>query len=67
MSTVTFYRLVKTAQVNDALDGFGARLYGGRWNSREIACVYIWVQVNPCASLNCLSISLLPIFRITTR
>lgn len=48
MATVTFYRLVKTAQVGNALDGFGARLYGGRWNSRGTACVYLGSSKSRC-------------------
>lgn len=41
MPSVTFYRLVKKAWVDRALDGEGARLYGGRWNSAGRACVYL--------------------------
>lgn len=38
---ITFYRLIKTAYVNDAFDGNGARRYGGRWNSAGKPCVYL--------------------------
>ncbi|MBS0968662.1 RES family NAD+ phosphorylase [Nissabacter archeti] len=41
MATVTFYRLVKTTYAGNAFDGFGARTYGGRWNSVGNACVYL--------------------------
>lgn len=41
MATVPFYRLVKTAYTGNAFDGFGARTYGGRWNSVGVSCVYL--------------------------
>jgi len=41
MATVTFYRLVKTPYAGNAFDGFGARTYGGRWNSVGTSCVYL--------------------------
>ncbi|WP_312239753.1 RES family NAD+ phosphorylase [Pantoea sp.] len=41
MATVIFYRLVKSAYVGSAFDGFGARTYGGRWNSPGASCVYL--------------------------
>ncbi|QGQ72553.1 RES family NAD+ phosphorylase [Halomonas sp. PA16-9] len=41
MSTVRGYRLVKRKWLQAAFDGEGARLYGGRWNSKGKACVYL--------------------------
>ena len=35
------YRLVKRKWLNNAFDGEGARLYGGQWNSKGNACVYL--------------------------
>ncbi|MFH2057915.1 MAG: RES family NAD+ phosphorylase [Pseudomonadota bacterium] len=34
------YRLVKEKHAHRALDGEGARLYGGRWNSQGVSVVY---------------------------
>ncbi|MBL4664647.1 MAG: RES domain-containing protein [Nitrospinaceae bacterium] len=34
------YRIVKTRFVSSASDGEGARLYGGRWNSKGVSMVY---------------------------
>jgi RES domain-containing protein len=41
MSAVRAYRLVKKKWRAMAFDGEGARLYGGRWNSRGQACIYV--------------------------
>ena len=41
MSAVRAYRLVKRKWRQAAFDGEGARLYGGRWNSKGKACVYL--------------------------
>lgn len=41
MSDILAYRLVKQKWLNFAFDGEGARRYGGRWNSRGKACVYL--------------------------
>jgi RES domain-containing protein len=41
VSTVRGYRLVKRKWLQTAFDGEGARLYGGRWNSKGKACVYL--------------------------
>ena len=41
MSTVRAYRLVKRKWRQAAFDGEGARLYGGRWNSKGKACIYL--------------------------
>lgn len=35
------YRLVKKKWARDAFTGDGARLYGGRWNSRGYPCIYL--------------------------
>ena len=35
-----FYRLVKARYADQAFDGEGARLCGGRWNSKGMAVVY---------------------------
>ena len=34
------WRLVRTAHLSTALDGFGASLNGGRWNSKGLRAVY---------------------------
>lgn len=36
-----FYRIVQTQWAAGALDGEGARLYGGRWNPPGVAAVYL--------------------------
>ena len=36
----TVWRIVKPHRVGDAFSGEGARLYGGRWNSKGTAMVY---------------------------
>ncbi|WP_395946785.1 RES family NAD+ phosphorylase [Caedibacter taeniospiralis] len=41
MSTVYAYRLVKTKWLSNAFTGDGAKLYGGRWNSKGMSCVYL--------------------------
>lgn len=41
MSQVSGYRLVKRKWRHTAFDGEGARLFGGRWNSKGNACVYL--------------------------
>lgn len=41
MSTVCGYRLVKRKWRGLAFDGEGARLFGGRWNSKGKGCVYL--------------------------
>ena len=41
MSTLHAYRLVKRKWLQAAFDGEGARLYGGRWNSKGKACIYL--------------------------
>lgn len=35
------YRLVKKKWAREAFTGEGARLFGGRWNSRGYPCVYL--------------------------
>lgn len=40
MSTVKAYRIVKQKRAETAFDGEGAKLYGGRWNSLGVGCVY---------------------------
>jgi RES domain-containing protein len=35
------WRIVRAARVNSAFNGEGARRYGGRWNSRGTAVVYV--------------------------
>src|ERR687891_740646 len=35
------WRIVRAARVNSAFTGEGARVYGGRWNSRGTAVVYL--------------------------
>jgi RES domain-containing protein len=41
METVTFWRLVKERYALTAFDGYGARTFGGRWNSPGHECVYL--------------------------
>ncbi|MCK5542442.1 MAG: RES domain-containing protein [Desulfobacterales bacterium] len=38
--TITAWRIVKKTYINNVLDGEGARLYGGRWNSPGTAMIY---------------------------
>lgn len=38
--TRTSYRIVQQRHAENAMDGEGARLYGGRWNSRGTRMVY---------------------------
>ncbi|BAJ02183.1 RES family NAD+ phosphorylase [Shewanella violacea] len=38
---ITAYRIVKKKWASNAFDGEGARLFGGRWNSRGQSCVYL--------------------------
>jgi len=35
------WRIVRAARAKDAFTGEGARLYGGRWNSRGTAVIYV--------------------------
>ena len=35
------WRIVRAARVNSAFTGEGARVYGGRWNSRRTAVIYV--------------------------
>jgi RES domain-containing protein len=35
------WRIVRAARVNSAFTGEGARIYGGRWNSRGTATIYV--------------------------
>jgi len=35
------WRIVRAARVNSAFTGEGARIYGGRWNSRGTAVIYV--------------------------
>ncbi|HEY4257111.1 MAG TPA: RES family NAD+ phosphorylase [Candidatus Udaeobacter sp.] len=35
------WRIVRAARANSAFTGEGARVYGGRWNSRGTAVVYV--------------------------
>ncbi|QYM94726.1 RES domain-containing protein [Dickeya ananatis] len=44
----TFYRLVKQTFVAQAFDGAGAKLYGGRWNSKGVPCVYLGGTIALC-------------------
>ncbi len=41
MSTIPAYRIVKKKYSEGAFDGEGARLFGGRWNSKGNSCVYL--------------------------
>jgi len=41
MENVTFWRLVKDKYTATAFDGYGARTFGGRWNSPGQDCVYL--------------------------
>ncbi|ATA26138.1 hypothetical protein BIY26_22990 [Brenneria goodwinii] len=41
MAELSFYRLVKQRYAATAFDGYGARIYGGRWNSPGKSCVYL--------------------------
>ena len=41
MTEIAAYRLIKRKYQDNAFDGEGARLYGGRWNNPGNACVYV--------------------------
>ncbi len=41
MKALSAYRLVKAKWLDTALSGDGAKRYGGRWNSKGKACLYI--------------------------
>ncbi|MDR7120109.1 RES family NAD+ phosphorylase [Rheinheimera soli] len=41
MKSIDLFRLTKTGFVSACFDGEGARLYGGRWNSKGSPCVYL--------------------------
>ncbi|MGY6029374.1 RES family NAD+ phosphorylase [Phytobacter sp. AG2a] len=41
MENITFWRLVKEKYAATAFDGYGARTFGGRWNSPGQDCVYL--------------------------
>jgi RES domain-containing protein len=41
LSDLVLWRLVKTRHIDDAFSGEGARRYGGRWNARGTAVVYL--------------------------
>lgn len=41
MASVDLFRLLKTEFAATPFDGEGARLYGGRWNSKGTSCVYL--------------------------
>lgn len=43
-----FYRLVKARLADAAFSGEGARLAGGRWNSKGRACVYLGSTIALC-------------------
>ncbi len=36
----TVYRLLKAKYADNAFDGYGAKTYGGRWNSKGVAVTY---------------------------
>ncbi|MDE0283419.1 MAG: RES domain-containing protein [Gammaproteobacteria bacterium] len=40
------YRLVKRRQSASAFDGEGARRFGGRWNSKGQACIYLTSSIS---------------------
>ncbi|SDT08220.1 RES domain-containing protein [Halopseudomonas litoralis] len=44
--TQTYYRIIKQKWAASAFDGEGARLYGGRWNSKGRPCVYLTSSVS---------------------
>ncbi len=44
----SFYRLVKAKLADVAFSGEGARLAGGRWNSKGRACVYLGSTIALC-------------------
>lgn len=43
-----FYRLVKTKHKDSAFTGEGAKVYGGRWNSKGTPCVYLGGSISIC-------------------
>lgn len=54
------WRIVRAARVNSAFTGEGARVYGGRWNSRGTGVIYV-SQHESLAALELL-VHLTPLF-----
>jgi RES domain-containing protein len=54
MSLIQAWRLTARAHLNTALSGEGARLYGGRWNSRGTPIAYL-ASSHPLAVLEVLA------------
>ena len=48
-SPTILWRLVKQRHIATAFDGEGARLYGGRWNSRGTPMVYLSASLSLAA------------------
>lgn len=44
--TQTYYRIIKQKWAHSVFDGEGARLYGGRWNSKGRPCVSLASSVS---------------------
>lgn len=44
----TLYRLAKTKLADSAFSGEGARLFGGRWNTKGSPCVYLGGSIAIC-------------------
>ena len=42
------FRLCRTEYADSAFNGFGARTYGGRWNSKGTSCVYLGESKSVC-------------------
>ena len=43
------YRIVKENHLESAFDGEGAKLYGGRWNSKGVAVAYTSDSLSLCS------------------
>ncbi|MFT2111441.1 RES family NAD+ phosphorylase [Marinomonas sp. 2405UD68-3] len=43
-----FYRLCEMKFADSAFSGFGAEQYGGRWNNKDIKCVYLSESKSLC-------------------
>lgn len=46
---ITAWRILKPAFISNAFDGEGARIYGGRWNNKGTAIIYVAESISLAA------------------